>query len=198
MKDTLKFALMCLGLYGLAVALAFMFSGALVSETTFVRYLAFAIFFVALAGIGFFEGGSRGEADSAHERRMRQRQQERGEEPTPAEKQRYYRWWKGLVASLIAMSPVILLALYMLIAPALGWQYDMWQTPVMRLMLWPYITLFSEDVAATWIYLPLSFVFPAAVTVGYLMGPNRFAKFLRTLNENNMRKRRSGKKRRAG
>ncbi len=189
MKEIIKPALLALSMYGLMVLVAFMFTGTLLADNMFFRWLSFALVFALLNGVGFFEGGTRGEADSAFERRILKREADRGEPPTQEERRRFFKRWKGVAFGLLGLSPVILFALYMFICGLSGLLPEgNWQTPVMRILLWPYITLFPADISRTWYYLPLSLIFPASIAVGYLMGPKRFAKLLRTISENNRRR----------
>jgi hypothetical protein len=203
LKDTVKFALTSLGIYMIVVVFSF-FGGTLV-DNLFFRIVSFVVVILALLGFAFFEGGTKGEADSALARRLAKRKEEKGVEPTQDELGRCYKPWKGPVAAFGSMSLFILLALYMLIAPYANWPYLTWQTYLMRGILFPYATLFPVPVegdgnaalSITWFYLPLTLLYPTAISIGYLMGPKRFAKFLRTMHDNQeKRRRRLNKKRR--
>lgn len=196
MKDTIKFALNCLMMYGAAVIIALLFSSLVASDNTFFSVLGIIATLLVLVVLAFFEGGSRGEADSAFEKRLQDREKERGEAPTPAERERFYYPWKGAVASLLSVSPLILLSIFMLFYPVPAAEDAVFiGTVIIRALLWPFLGILSHfSVQQTWIYLPLSLVFPAVVSVGYAMGPKRFSKLLRQMHDNEERRRRRRKK----
>lgn len=187
MKDIMKFALSSLGIFVVIIIVSLMFMTALVAESTVVRYISFGVMLVIVMGLGFFEGGTKGEADAMHQRLMEKRKETRGIEPTKAEAERYYHRGKGFVAGLIGALPWILFSLFVLIMGMSG-RLEPWMTVAMRGMLFPFISIFPADVSIVWFYPVLSLVYPVAIGVGYLMGPRRFSRLLKAMHDNNERR----------
>lgn len=219
MKDTFKFALSCLLMYGASILIALLFSSLVAAENLAASIFGTASTLLVLFALGFFEGGTRGEADSSYAKRLRDREAERGVVPTAAELQKCYYPWKGIVAGLIAMSPIILFSIFMLFKhipksdfswaqasaqimvypiTGIGPTYTsnfFWGTAVMRILMFPYFGIFAHfDVSQTWIYLPLILTYPGIIALGYWMGPRRFAKLLKQLHDNEMKRKRRKKK----
>jgi|GEM_PF-6667209 len=188
MKDVMKNALTGLGIYLIIVVLALVFLNALVMDGIAFRVISFCVMVLVVAAVAFFEGGTKGEADSAHARLMEKRIATRGIEPTAAERQRYYKAWKGYAIAFIGAAPILLYALFVFGA-SLADQLQPWMTVSVRIALLPFISIFPDDVNMTWIYPVLALVYPVSLTVGYLMGPRRFAKLLRIMHENTEKRR---------
>lgn len=187
MKDILKFALSAFGIFLVVILLALMFVNVLVADSQAARWIAFGVMVLIIAFLGVVEGGTRGEADAAHQRLMEKREADRGIEPTAYERQRFFKTWKGFVSGMIASSPWVLFALFVVAMGAMG-RLDDWMTVAMRALLLPFISIFPEDVSITWYYPLLAVIYPVAIGTGYLMGPRRFSKILKAINENNQKR----------
>ena len=198
MKDIIKFSLNVLKMYGASVLIALLFSNIVASENTAFRIFGTVATLLVLVALGFFEGGARGEADAQNARILENREKERGIAPTELELQKNFYPWKGFLCGLLGVSPVVLVSLFMLVAPLLFSAESVvfaWLTVVTRVLLLPYLGLFPMEGAVTWMYLPVSLIFPLIIGVSYLMGPRRFSKMIKQMHENEEKRRRRKKKR---
>ncbi|MDR2514696.1 MAG: hypothetical protein LBD02_05745 [Christensenellaceae bacterium] len=147
-----------------------------------------------LAGLyfGMYSGILRGRKDKMYEISMEKQRQERGVGPSEEEKGRYFSPKKGILGALIAAAPGLLLAALVSVLSLTGGGLQMVLQPVLRLQMGLYLGLVELAVPglAPHIFLPLTLLLPAAFALGYLDGPNQYAKMMKQIERGKRRRRR--------
>ncbi|MDR3085867.1 MAG: hypothetical protein LBU47_06080 [Christensenellaceae bacterium] len=146
-----------------------------------------------LAGLyfGLYFGVLRGRKDKMYEISMEKQREARGVEPTEEEKGRYFSVKKGILGAFIAAAPGFLLAVLVSALSLAGADVTMIEASL-RLGMGLYLGLaeFVMPGLLPHIFVPLTLLLPAAFALGYLDGPNQYAKMMKQIEQGKRRRRR--------
>lgn len=194
MKEVWKIALRSVLVMAAATMLTMAFASAVLADIEWLGAVMTIVLLAVVFYVGFLEGALQGRKDRMYQASMQRQQQERGIEPTPEERTRFYKAWKGFAGAFLAASPGILLSAFMLfVAPES--ELSGLLTPVVRLVLGVYLGAFGwMEGLMPYAYLPLSLLLPAMIGLGYTYGPVFYEKMMKQIAESKRRRRRRKKK----
>lgn len=195
MKDMFKFAVSSLLMLVTLIMINMIFVQTLTGDYDWINVLLAIVFTLIVLAAAFYDGINRGAKDSKYTAMMEKQQRERGYVMSAAESEKLFKPVKGLYAGLIIAAPAVILSVVCMIfnADGMNWVINF----LTRLCLGHFLGLFVYvEKLMPWIYLPLSFVYPAVMAVGYTFGPKLWEKQIEQMEKAKREKRRKVNRRR--